>query len=33
MQKKKITDVELLLSKLGKQQLCEFIREECADDR
>lgn len=33
MQKKKITDVELLLSKLGKQQLCEFIREECAGDR
>lgn len=30
---KKLNDIELLLSKLDKEQLCEFIRKECAYDR
>lgn len=33
MLKKKVNNVELLLSELSKEQLCEFIREECAGDR
>ena len=33
MLKKKVDDIELLLSKLDKAQLCEFIKEECAGDR
>lgn len=32
MTKKKIDDVELLLSKLDKKQLTDFIRKECAND-
>ena len=31
MTKKKIDDVELLLSKLDKKQLTDFIRKECAN--
>ena len=33
MRTNNVNDVELLLSKLSKQELCEFIREECAGDR
>ena len=33
MQTKKGNDIELLLSELDKNQLCEFIREECANNR
>ena len=33
MAKKKIDDVDLLLSKLDKIQLADFIRKECANDR
>ena len=33
MRTKKCNDIELLLSKLDKEQLCEFIREECYNDR
>lgn len=33
MRAKKVNDIELLLSKLDKKQLCEFIRKECANDR
>lgn len=33
MRTKKVNGVELLLSELGKEQLCEFIRNECASDR
>lgn len=33
MLKKNVDNIELLLSKLDKAQLCEFIREECAGDR
>lgn len=33
MRKKSVNDVELLLSKLDKGQLCEFIRDECAGDK
>lgn len=32
MKTKTTNNIELLLSKLGKQQLCEFIRKECAYD-
>lgn len=32
MTKRKIDDVELLLSKLDKKQLTDFIRKECAND-
>lgn len=30
--KKEVDNIELLLSKFDKSQLCEFIRKECADD-
>ena len=33
MKTKKFNDIELLLSELDKQQLCDFIRVECANDR
>lgn len=33
MRTKKVNNVDLLLSKLNKEQLCAFIREECAGDR
>ena len=33
MAKKKIEDVDLLLSKLDKIQLADFIRKECVNDR
>ena len=33
MRTKKGNDIELLLSRLDKEQLCEFIREECYNDR
>ena len=33
MRTNKCNDIELLLSKLDKEQLCDFIREACADDR
>lgn len=33
MRTKKVNDVELLLSELDKEQLCEFIRDECASDK
>ena len=33
MRTKKINDVELLLSELDKEQLCVFIRDECAGDK
>ena len=32
MKTKRTDDIELLLSKLDKKQLCEFIRKECAYD-
>ena len=32
MKTKTTNDIELLLSKLNKQQLCDFIRKECAYD-
>lgn len=32
MSKKKIDDVELLLSKLDKKQIVSFIRKECTND-
>ena len=32
MKTKRVNDIELLLSKLDKKQLCEFIRKECAYD-
>lgn len=33
MRTKKVKDVERLLSELDKEQLCEFIRNECAGDK
>ena len=33
MKTKKFNDIELLLAELDKQQLCDFIRVECANDR
>lgn len=33
MRAKKVNDIELLLSKLNKEHLCEFIRRECANNR
>lgn len=33
MKLKGVNDIELLLSELDKQQLCDFIRVECANDR
>ena len=33
MAKKNIDSVELLLSKLDRMQLADFIRQECAADR
>ena len=33
MRTKKVNDVERLLSELDKEQLCEFIRDECAGDK
>ena len=33
MKRKGLNDIELLLSELDKQQLCDFIRVECANDR
>lgn len=33
MQTNRTNDIELLLSKLDKNQLCEFIKDECANDR
>ncbi len=33
MRTKKLNDIELLLSELEKEQLCEFIRNECASNR
>ena len=33
MKRRGLNDIELLLSKLDKQQLCDFIRVECANDR
>lgn len=33
MRTKKVNDIELLLSELDKEQLCEFIRDECAGDK
>ena len=33
MLKNKEEDIELLLSKLDKAQLCEFIKEECASNK
>lgn len=33
MKRKGVNDIELLLSELDKQQLCDFIRVECANDR
>ena len=33
MKRKELNDIELLLSQLDKQQLCDFIREECVNDR
>ena len=33
MSTKKLNKVELLLSKFDKEQLCEFIRDECASDK
>ena len=33
MKLKGVNDIELLLSELDKQQLCDFIRGECANDR
>ena len=33
MKRKGLNDIELLLSELDKQQLCDFIRGECANDR
>ena len=33
MRTKKVNDVELLLSELDKEQLCEFISDECASDK
>ena len=33
MKRKGVNDIELLLSELDKQQLCDFIRIECANDR
>lgn len=32
MRTKKVNDIDLLLSKLDKKQLCKFIKEECAND-
>ena len=33
MKRKGVNDIELLLSELDQQQLCDFIRVECANDR
>ena len=33
MKRKELYDIELLLSELDRQQLCDFIRVECANDR
>ena len=33
MKRKGLNDIELLLSELDRQQLCDFIRVECANDR
>ena len=33
MKRKGVNDIELLLSEFDKQQLCDFIRVECANDR
>ena len=33
MNRKELNDIELLLSELDRQQLCDFIRVECANDR
>ena len=33
MKRKGLMDIELLLSELDRQQLCDFIRVECANDR
>ena len=33
MNRKDLNDIELLLSELDRQQLCDFIRVECANDR
>ena len=33
MKRKGVNDIELLLSELDKQQLCDFIRVECTNDR
>ena len=33
MKRKELNDIELLLSELDRQQLCDFIRVECANDR
>lgn len=33
MRTRKGNDIELLLSRLDKEQLCDFIKEECANDR
>ena len=33
MKRKGVNDIESLLSELDKQQLCDFIRVECANDR
>lgn len=33
MKKQKVSDIDLLLSKLDKKKLCEFIRKECANNR
>lgn len=33
MRVKKVNDIELLLSKLDREQLCGFIRKECANDK
>lgn len=33
MKNQKVSDIDLLLSKLDKKKLCEFIRKECANNR
>lgn len=33
MRTNKVNDIEQLMLKLNKKDLCEFIREECANDR
>ena len=33
MRAKKVNEIELLLSKLDQEHLCEFIRKECANNR